>query len=107
MTTTTTIHDIAAEFDRLSPSQVDTAIAGNGQQSAGHDAHEYDDAWPAVGWYCDGGNSGNRVVEIHPDDITKAAEVMGPLPDGAIDSGAIQDIEAAFSTAEIRCNWCY
>ena len=103
-----TINDIAAEFDRLSPSQVDRSTAGNGQQSAGHHGHNGDsDGWPVVGWYCDGGNAGNRVVEIHPDDLDTAATVLRSLPDAAIDTGAIQDIEAAFAAADVRCNWCY
>jgi hypothetical protein len=47
------------------------------------------------------------VVEIHPDDLDRAATVLESLPDAAIDTRSIQDVEMAFAAADIRCNWCY
>jgi hypothetical protein len=90
-TTTKTICDLAAEFDRLSPSQVDTSLSGNGQQEAGHIGHEaHDDCHMAtVGWFCAGGSVGNPVLRIHEDDIAAAVDRLASLPDGAMDNSDI------------------
>jgi len=106
----TDISDIAAEFDRLSPSQVDTTLAGNGQQQAGHTGHYHaDGSWPSVGWYCDGGNAGNPVIEIHPDDLDAALTILQAMPDGAADAngGAIDTVLAGLKTAGIRHDWLF
>ena len=98
------IHDTASQFNRLSPSQVDDSLSGNGQPEAGHCGHDADESrpWPLVGWFCAGGNAGNPVVEIHPDDLDTAYDTLAAMLDAAIDTGAIQDVEAAFKAAGVR-----
>ena len=100
------IHDIAGQFDRLCPSQVDETTAGNGQQSAGHDGHpDWDEESPgmdSVGWYCDGGNVGNPVLEIHRDDVGTLYARLVALPDSALDEEYLPETEAFVG---LRINW--
>jgi len=79
-----TIEAIAAEFDRLCPSQV--------SDDAGHIGHTHPDRAPSVGWFCDGGNIGNHVCEIPRGCIDGLYEKLAELPDGDLDDGGIDDI---------------
>lgn len=95
MNATVTIEDIAAQFDRLCPSQVDTSISGNGQQSAGHNAHDNDGVL-SIGWYCDGGNCGNPVCSIPTESIEPMHTYLAGLTDGSLDNGGIDKIVSQF-----------
>ena len=90
-----TINDIAAQLDRLCPSQVDTAISGNGQQEAGHNAHDNDGVL-SIGWYCAGGNCGNPVCSIPADAIGPMHNHLVSLADGALDDGGLDRVVAQF-----------
>jgi hypothetical protein len=91
-TKTASIYNIADELDRLCPSQV-----GDG---AGHKGHEHGDDWPSVGWFCDGGNVGNSVFAIHPDDMQAAYDRLSGMPDGALDAGGLTE-----SLSGLRIEW--
>ena len=86
-----TIKDLAAEIDRLCPSQVDRSISGNGSRTAGHIGHEHDEEWPSVGWFCSGGNAGNSVFAIHPQDVGKAVDRLRAMEDGSLDDSGLTD----------------
>lgn len=85
------IDDLADEMDRLCPSQVDTTIAPNGEQMAGHRGSGIPDEEAGIGWYCDGGNAGNPVLRIHADDIGRAVARLRQLDDGALDDGGLKE----------------
>ena len=76
-----TISDIAAQFDRICPSQVDRTISGNGQQEAGHIGHDNDGVL-TVGCYECGGNSGEPLCEIPVDAIDTLHDLLAQLPIG-------------------------
>jgi len=96
---TVDIRDISGEFDRLCPDQVDDTIAGNGQPEAGHVGHDGDDEeWPCVGWFCAGGNVGNPVVSIHPDDLGIVAAACRAASPGC-------DIRQVLDASGARIEW--
>jgi len=101
MTTTHSIYDLAEQMDRVAPSHCDKTPAPNGRQQSGHDGHEYDDddLWPSIGWYCDGGNRGNSVLDIHPGDVAAAYQRLAALPDGALDD---IDLDDAFAGLRVQ-----
>ena len=89
-----TIQDIAAQFDRLCPSQVDTTISGNGQPEAGHIGHDNDGVF-SIGWFCSGGNVGESLCEIPEDAIDALYGKLAALPDASLDNGGIEEIVRA------------
>jgi hypothetical protein len=86
-----TIEDIAAQLDRLCPSQVDTRISGNGQQEAGHNAHDNDGVL-SIGWYCAGGNCGEPLFEVPAVALELLHATLSAMADGALDNGGLFDI---------------
>lgn len=82
------IHDIAAQFDRLFPGEVD--------EGSGHIGHEAKNGEPAlVGWFTDGGNAGNPVMAFQ--DVPAAGKVIAQIPQAS----ALRDVERALSAAGI------
>lgn len=103
MTKTYSIHDIAAEFDRLFAADheiVDaTEISWGHGTEAGHIGHQHDDEESSiVGWYCQGGNVGHPVMSVHNEDIQRAGEVLA----GMESVGSLGTIERAFTAAGVR-----
>lgn len=93
MTQSHTIQEIAEQFDRICPSQVDSNLSGNGQREAGHVGHEAEDGESyIVGWSCAGGNVGHSVCEIPADCLDRLHERLASLPDGSLDGGGIEEI---------------
>jgi hypothetical protein len=86
-----TIQDVAAQFDRLCPSQVDATISGNGQQEAGHIGHNNDGVF-SIGWFCSGGNVGESLCEIPADAIDTLHDRLAAMEDGSLDNGGIEKI---------------
>jgi hypothetical protein len=95
MTKQATIEDIAAQLDRLCPSQVDETESGNGQQEAGHNAHDSDGVL-SIGWYCSGGNCGHPVCSIPVEQVQPLYDYLDSLPDGSLDDGGIDKIVVQF-----------
>jgi hypothetical protein len=91
-----TIRDIALQFDRLCPSQVDTTISGNGHQESGHVGHDTDGVL-SIGWYCAGGNAGESLCEISLSTIEDLYKRLASLPDGSLDDGGIDEIVREFN----------
>jgi hypothetical protein len=91
-----TIRDIALQFDRLCPSQVDTTISGNGHQESGHVGHDTDGVL-SIGWYCAGGNAGESLCEIALSTIKDLYKRLASLPDGSLDDGGIDEIVREFN----------
>ena len=91
MTKQATIEDIAAQLDRLCPSQVDRTISGNGKQEAGHNAHDNDGVL-SIGWYCSGGNCGESLFVLPADSIQPLFDHLASLADGSLDNGGIEQI---------------
>lgn len=85
------INSIAAHIARQYPSQVDSTINGNGQPEAGYVGHEPSDEhgrvsdWAIVGWFTAGGNAGDPVFSIHPDDLGTLEARLAALPDGELE----------------------
>lgn len=88
MENTYAITDIAGQFDRLCPGQVD--------DSSGHSGHDHGDDNPTIGWFCDGGNVGNHVCSIPADCIDPLQEYLIALPDGSLDDGGLEEIVINF-----------
>lgn len=83
------IHEIADEFDRLCPSQVESTPSDHGHgREAGHMGHEGDDV-DTVGWYCASGNVGHPIAEVPHDRIDAMYGRLSTLPDGALDAGGL------------------
>jgi hypothetical protein len=95
---------VAAQLDRLYPSQVDSTPLDYGwRRQAGHSGHPAEDGeWACVGCYADGGNVGNPVFSIHPEDIDTLLARLEALEDAALD-------ELTIATAEpfngLRIRW--
>lgn len=89
------IYEIAEEFDRLCPSQVDRTPCdcGHGYE-AGHVGHEPDaEGGPAVvGWFCAAGNAGHPLAEIPVDCLQATLDRLRGLADGALDSGGVDEL---------------
>ncbi len=99
------IDDIAAEFDRVCPSQVDDTPRDYGHgYEAGHIGHGADDEreHPVVGWFCSAGSVGNPIAEIPADCIEPLYERLSGLPDGACDND-VADLAAI--VAECGGEW--
>lgn len=98
-TKTYSIHEIAGEFDRLFPDQVDTTTAGNGEYESGHNGHEHDgEESDTVGWFADGGNVGHPVMDVRRADVQLAGETLAALEPVR----SLSDVERALADAGVR-----
>ena len=101
MSTTYSIHDVAAELDRLFANNrevVDNTEISHGYgQMAGHAGREHEDR-SRIGWYAQGGNYGHPVIDIANEDIQRAGETLAAM-ESVRD---LSDIERAFAAAGVR-----
>lgn len=77
------IHEIAAQFARLAPDDLDDFKRYVGFDTEEEDSEEEDSEWHSV-WAIDEDGRGHRILWIHRDDIPALAERMRALPDGAL-----------------------
>lgn len=99
--TTHDIYDIAEQFARLFPSDVDATVSAWGHREAGYQAHHADGDTPGVGYYYAGGQCGHPVMSFAADDIDAAYAAMGSLPVQSPRSD-LAAVESALTAAGVR-----
>ncbi len=96
--------DLAREFDRLFPEQVDDTPRdwGHGTE-AGHIGHQNGDGQPiTVGWYCAAGNAGNPVLDIPIDQAAEALRLLRGMVPGVDLQDLVATLRAKGITVELH-----
>ena len=93
-----TIDDIAFEFDRLFPTDVDATPVdwGHGTEAGYIGRRKTDEQ--IIGYYTNGGNVGHPVMAINNEDISLAGAILA----GMESADDLADIEHAFASAGVR-----